>query len=38
MLLSGAGKMAQHLLVLAAALPEVPGSIPNTHMTAHKYL
>jgi hypothetical protein len=30
----GAGKMAQQLRA-TVALPEDPGSIPSTHMTAH---
>jgi hypothetical protein len=32
-----AGEMAQWLRALAA-LPEDPGSIPSTHMTAHTCL
>ena len=33
----GAGEMAQWLRALAA-LPEVPRSIPSTHMVAHNHL
>lgn len=34
---SGAGEMAQRLRALAA-LPEVLGSIPGTHLVAHNKL
>jgi hypothetical protein len=35
MVRDGAGEMAQKLKALAAALPEVMGSIPSTHIEAH---